>query len=355
MLSISIIIPVYNVEPFVQRCLESVMLQDQADADVECIIVDDCGIDGSMGIVRKLIGKYHGPIRFFIVQHEQNRGLSAARNTGLSKAIGDYIMFVDSDDYLLPDSIQYFLDNLIQYPAADIIMGNVKNVKNDDVMIHNIQEPWYIDDPDVFFRRVLHHQIYLYAWNKLIRRNILLEHGLLFEEGTIYEDQLWSYMLFSHISSVLLLPRVTYIYEYNINSIVNTTFTSEKSDKTVWSFTVSCSKMLDNPPVAEKYKRNMTVDYLLFIMYFLMNGVDVLSRCPVSPKVIDDFLAVRKRLLLRAMRYGRLLLTYFILLLFPPLCNVQRLRFFRHHYHDLESLVNNVSHLTDFLHNRFRV
>lgn len=350
-MKISIIIPIYNVEPYVQRCLESVMAQDNAEVDMECIVVDDCGRDRSMDIVREVIAAYQGTIRFVIVEHEQNRGLSAARNTGLEKASGDYVLFIDSDDYLLPDSISYFMDNLAQHPDVDMVVGNVRDIKYDDLLTHNIYEPWLIDDRNVFFRRMLNHQIYLYAWNKLIRRDVLMDNGIRFEEGILYEDQLWSYQLFSCLSSVLLLPRVTYIYEYNENSIVNTTFTNEKAEKTIRSYTISVNKMLDSPPDAGRYQHNMTVDYMLFMTYFMMNGTDVLLRCSVSREIANGFLAVRNRLMKRALRSGRLLLSCFILLLYPPFANLQKLHFFRHHYYNIESAFNIMGHLTDFLHN----
>ena len=355
MVSISIVIPVYHVEPYIQRCLESVMAQDKAEANIECILVDDCGQDCSMAIARATVANYQGSITFRIVSHKENRGLSAARNTGLSQATGDYVMFIDSDDYLLPDSISYFLENLERHPDVDIVMGNVRNCKDGGLMIRNISEPWLIDQPDIFFRRVLHHQIYLYAWNKLIRRDVLTRNGILFEEGTIYEDQLWSYLVFSCVSTVLLLPNITYIYENNPNSIVNTTFTAEKAERAVWSYTVSCNKMLDRPPVPQRYTRNMTVDYLLFMSYFLMNGADVASRSVISQEVRRDFLAVRKRLMFLSLRYGRFVLACFFLLLFSPFNRIQKWRLFRHHYYDLESVVNEVAHLTDFLHRKDRL
>lgn len=352
MINISVIIPVYNVEPFVKRCLESVVEQDQADAHMECIVVDDRGQDRSMEIVHETIDAYHGPISFEIIVHERNLGLSMARNSGLARAKGDYVLFIDSDDHLMPGAIQYFLDQLKLHPDVDMIMGNGRNGRNGELLILNIEEPWLITDRNVFFQRMLHHQIYLYAWNKLIRRSVLVDHHVQFEEGIYYEDQLWSYQLFSNLTSVLLLPWVTYFYEYNENSIVNTTFTEEKADKSLWSYTVSCNKMLDNPPDASKYSHNMTVDYLLFMTNFLMNGVDVLSRCPVSEANAKSFYAVRKRLLLRSVRCGRVLLSFFFLLLFPPLSYLQKIRTFRHHYYDIESVVNHVGHLTDFLHRR---
>ena len=105
MTRLSIIIPVYNVASYIKRCLESVLFQDHVLLDIELIIVDDCGQDQSMDIVRQIVAGYHGPVLCKVLHHDKNLGLSAARNTGLKAATGDYVLFVDSDDYLLPNSI----------------------------------------------------------------------------------------------------------------------------------------------------------------------------------------------------------------------------------------------------------
>jgi hypothetical protein len=99
----------------------------------------------------------------------------------------------------------------------------------------------------------------------------------------------------------------------------------------------------------------MTVDYLLFMSYFLMNGADVASRSVISQEVRRDFLAVRKRLMFLSLRYGRFVLACFFLLLFSPFSRIQKWRFFRRHYYNLESVVNEVAHLTDFLHRKDRL
>lgn len=355
MVSISFIIPVYNVEKFVQRCLESIMAQEGAEADMECLIIDDCGSDNSMQIVHKMIVNYQGAIRFDIIQHDVNCGLSAARNTGIKKAQGDYVFFVDSDDYLKQDSISYFLKNLKIYPHVDMVIGNAKDCKDNSFLIHHIKDSLIINDCNVSFQRMLRHQIYLYAWNKLIRRDLLIKYHIYFEEGILYEDQCWSYELFSHISSVLLLPKVTYVYENNPLSIVNTSFTPERSDLVLKSFAFSTSKILDIPPASGKYKTNMAVDYLLFMMYYMMKGVDVLLHCSVSETTACYFKNVRKSLFSRSVKYGRLMISCFFLLLFPPFCYVQRLRLFRIHYFDLEQAVNRLCHLADFLHSKNRI
>ena len=106
------------------------------------------------------------------------------------------------------------------------------------------------------------------------------------------------------------------------------------------------------PPNPVRFNRNMVVDYLLFMGNYLMNGVDVLSRFPMTTVTGKAFYAVRLKLLLRSLRYGRLLLSCFLLVLFSPLCYLQKLRFFRRHYYNMESVVNIIAHLTDFLHRK---
>ena len=80
-MKLSIIIPVYNVEKYIQRCLESVMSQETDSFETECIIVDDCTPDSSMDIIRKMVNDYQGSISFIFLNHQQNKGLSEARNT----------------------------------------------------------------------------------------------------------------------------------------------------------------------------------------------------------------------------------------------------------------------------------
>ncbi len=355
MINVSYIIPIYNVEQYVHRCFMSLLTQGSAGANIECVFVDDCSPDKSMNIVNQIISDYKGNIQFKVLTHDKNRGLSAARNTGLKHATGDYIFFVDSDDYLMPDSLQYLLGYLKENPDVEMVIGNAKNSKDNSLLIHHIQAPLLINDCNVSFQRMLRHQIYLYAWNKLIRRDFLVKHHILFEEGILYEDQCWSYELFSHVSSVLLLPKVTYVYENNPMSIVNTSFTPERSDLVLKSYAIGISKMLDMPPVPGKYKTNMAVDYLLFMMYYMMNGVDVLLRCPVSEATACFFKNVRKRFLARSVKYGRLIISIFILLLFPPFCYVLKLRMFRQHYYDLDKIVNRLCHLADFMHRKNRI
>ena len=124
MLNLSIIIPVYNVEAYIEECLASVVAQSDAKANIECIIVDDCSPDGSMDIVRRFVENYQGAVQFRTLRHEVNRGISAARNTGVEAATGDYVFFIDSDDYLMEHGLKTLVDGLLANPDADVVQGN---------------------------------------------------------------------------------------------------------------------------------------------------------------------------------------------------------------------------------------
>lgn len=115
---ISIIIPVYNVAPYIEKCLETVI--SQSYENLEIILVDDCGSDNSMDIVRDFCSSHIG--NFVLLNHERNRGLSVARNTGVKHAKGDYLFFLDSDDELPKDAIRNFVQYLNKHGDADFLI-----------------------------------------------------------------------------------------------------------------------------------------------------------------------------------------------------------------------------------------
>lgn len=104
-MNVSIIIPIYNVASYIEECLRSVMLQTY-QGKMERLMVDDCGTDDSIAIAEKMIANYSGPIKFQIMHHEYNRGLSAARNIGTLQATGGYLYYLDSDDEITIDCIK---------------------------------------------------------------------------------------------------------------------------------------------------------------------------------------------------------------------------------------------------------
>lgn len=345
---ISIIIPVYNVERYVRCCIESVIAQETPLADIECVIIDDCTPDNSMSIVLQMIEAYHGTIHFQIINHDKNRGLSAARNTGLRNATGDYIFFLDSDDRLSPDSIQYFVESASVYPKVDLIMGGPK-MSTSDHQQQPLLDPIYFCDRGNYAQYILRRRTWS-ACNKLIRRSLLIDNHIFFMEGILFEDYPWSYEVSCHVSSALLLPRQTYIYEYNDESITKTILMPGKGDKILNSFVVAISRMLKNPPTSKTFNNNITVDYLLCMAYPLQIGVDILLHSKVNLESKKKFRFIRLRLLKQSLLCGRLLIFAFLLLLFPPFCYLQNFRLFRRNYDRIENIVNRLSHLLDLVH-----
>lgn len=349
-ISVSIIVPVYKVEKYIQRCVQSILCQRNVDAFIECIFVDDCSPDSSMDIVRKELRLYDGPIVFLFIKHEENLGLSMARNNGLQNASGDYIFFMDSDDYLLPNSMEYILGELKSHSGVDMIISNVKNCKDNSSVICNIQEPTVIIDNTIIFRKLLNKELYAYAWNKLIKRDFLLENKLYFEKGILYEDILWSYFVFRNLTSVLVLPEVTYVYEYNPSSIVNAIYTREKVEKVLGSYIMICNKLLDSPPASDNSNIDFTVDYLLYIENVLMMAIDMFLKYGSSSESKIALYGVRRRLITRAITSCRLFLFLFFLLLYSPLNNLLNFSFFRKNYYKLTKIINRLAHLTDPFH-----
>lgn len=216
---ISVVVPIYNVESFIQRCLKSVMAQEVDNLRMECILVDDSSPDNSMKIAQQVLDDYHGNITFKVLHHERNRGLSAARNTGIMAAQGDYIFFLDSDDWLTPKSLSKMYAVLSDYPDCPLVIGQHLNSSNTSP---NYAKIGFLSDDQEIKQMFLEDIIPIYAWNKLVKRQLLIDFSVFFVEGYIYEDVWWSYRLFNLVETVYLLPELVYIYETNPTSIMAT-------------------------------------------------------------------------------------------------------------------------------------
>ena len=126
---VSVIIPIYEVSDYVERCIRSVI--GQSYSDIECIIVDDATKDDSIVKCERLIEEYDGPIRFRVLHHEVNRGLSAARNTGTEEATGEWIYYLDSDDEITPDCLEKLMSIAQEHPDAEMVLSNtLKHFEN---------------------------------------------------------------------------------------------------------------------------------------------------------------------------------------------------------------------------------
>lgn len=210
---ISIIVPVYNVSQYITKCLDSVY--GQTYKNIELILVDDCGSDDSMTIVQDYLAS-HVSIDANIISHQKNRGLSAGRNSGMEKALGEYVYFLDSDDYITPDCIEALVKPL-NNKKYDVVVGDYQysNGEKSDLKLHNEE----LSDKQIL-DSYANGLWYVMAWNKLCRKDFLLANNLTFEEGYLHEDVIWSFKLACKAQSMYVINKVTYNYLVRSSSIM---------------------------------------------------------------------------------------------------------------------------------------
>ena len=328
MLTISIIIPVYKVEAYIEECLASVVAQSDAKANIECIIVDDCSPDGSMDIVRRFVDNYQGAVQFRLLRHEVNRGLSAARNTGVEAATGDYVFFIDSDDYLMEHGLKTLVDGLLANPDADVVLGNILFLGK-NVYIKR-KEPFVLLSKKERLSALVNSLITCNSWNRLVRRSVLIDNRVFFKEGIIFEDYPWSYQLMAVVQKVLVLPQVTYYYRPNANSIMHSR--QLKIGKTIYCWDVILTTML-------KQERNIRGCLLVNVFSRLLEIQNMIDQHGCSEEELQAFRRLRSRLLKNIISHGRPLLLLFSLTIFKPFYHIYSFHFVRRNYHILERIM----------------
>lgn len=224
---ITIGIPVYNVEDYIGDALHSVL--DQTYPNLEILIVDDKTPDKSIEVAKQIVALHPRRDCVHFLYHEQNRGLSCARNTIIDAATGEYLFFLDSDDYISADCIEKLYSYMAKYDA-DYVEGSFDTVNQDTSGVKYIHEHSenFIKDAQCVLNWKKHDFIffdscfpYINAWNKLINYAFLKKMQLRFEPGRLYEDGYFSFMLSLKATSCYVSSDVTYHYRIRDNSIMH--------------------------------------------------------------------------------------------------------------------------------------
>ena len=206
---LSIIVPVFNVVPYLRECLDSILQQNFSRA-YEVILVDDCSSDGSIEICRQYTQDH--PQSFRLIENKTNMGVSVARNLGLEKATGRYLMFVDADD-ILPLSAVSYLFNAAEENDTDIVKGNLSlfDETHKTPARDNVRKTKVISGEDVLTALYEHKSVRGHIGGKLFRRGRLGK--IRFPVGVrMAEDLLYFSELFSKAESMVLLNRNVYCY-----------------------------------------------------------------------------------------------------------------------------------------------
>jgi len=243
LLLVSVIIPVYNVEPYLKESIESVL--NQTYENLEIIIIDDGSTDGS----GRVCDEYAKQDERIIVIHQDNRGLSAARNTGLDLMTGDIVAFLDSDDSYHPDFVETMLNVMIA-DKADIVICEYKICDSLSSLsieckgrIRPLPGGYY--DHISSLQALAEGRINISAWNKLYRRK--LWNGIRFPVGYIYEDNATLFRIFDLSRSASIINKPLYYYRKHSKSITETRLIKSLPDLDI-AFSLFESYISDNIP-----------------------------------------------------------------------------------------------------------
>lgn len=217
MLILSIIVPVYNVERYLKKCLDSLLQQNLNAAAYEIILINDGSTDGSEAIAQNYTHSYSN-IKLF---NQENRGLGAARNAGIELAEGKYIQFVDSDDYLEPNALAALIDKM-EREQLDVLRFNYQNVNEAYKLIQYKSKHWadYRDeliDGIGFLNKRL--GFACYACQFLFRASLLKKEENKFVEGIFFEDTEWTPRILVQANRVNSSDKMVYNYLARSGSI----------------------------------------------------------------------------------------------------------------------------------------
>lgn len=248
---VSIIVPIYKVEPYLRRCLDSIV--NQTYTNLEIILVDDGSPDGCP----QICDEYAAKDKRIIVIHKENGGLSDARNAGLGICKGEYVSFVDSDDWVDEKYIETFCTILIKEGTYDIIAANHFKCNENEKNIGS-----YSKDKKILTKQNAISNycklgiIPICAWNKLYNANFLKDNKLSFKKELLFEDQLWGLQCASKAEKIRLIPQAIYFYDNRQSSIMNSPNISIDKRINSWSKILQESiQILDNSEICLK-KRN---------------------------------------------------------------------------------------------------
>lgn len=258
---VSLIIPVYNVENYIEKCLDSVV--NQTLKDMEIIIVNDGSQDKSKQKIEKYLKKYSS-IKYL---EKENGGLSDARNYGMPHATGEYIAFLDSDDYV-EKTMYEEMYNIAKKENADMVecdfVWEYPNKKREDIgeFYHSKKE--------------MIEKGHVVAWNKLIKREIIEKTKIIFPVGLRYEDMEFFYKLVPYIDKVSFVKKCFVHYVQRENSIANT---QNVRTKEIFTILDNVIKYYKENGLYEEYKDELEYIYVKFLLCSSLKRI-----CKISEK-----------------------------------------------------------------------
>ena len=230
---VSIIIPIYNGEMFLDKCVQSAI--NQSYKNIEVILVDDGSTDSS----GEMCDNYASKDNRIKVIHKINGGLVSSRKAGLRASTGDYILYIDGDDWIETDLVKHYMNQVFEFKADVVISSHIVNLEGrEDVLLNTLPSCVYNKDKltSVIYPKMLYtgkfsqFGVFSYSWGKLYRKELLLENQLKVDESlTIGEDALCLYPTLLDANTLVILEQPYYHYRQRANSLIKTLRTIEIS------------------------------------------------------------------------------------------------------------------------------
>ncbi|MDM5221857.1 glycosyltransferase [Peribacillus sp. NJ11] len=299
---VSIIVPIYNVEKYLVRCLDS--LVNQTFNEIEIILVNDGSTDNSIDIIEEFQKKYE----FIEVINKINGGLSSARNAGIEKARGEFLLFIDSDDYIELNMVEML------YSAASTSNSEIAICKFSYVYSNNNDKEINTNEDYNKYKFVNNNQLIKlfllnivsgHAWNKLVKRELFIKHNIEFPYGKYYEDAPTMMKLFSVVNKCTLINDSLYNYLQREDSIIKST-----DIKKVKDHLNNLTEIKNQLSIQQKNELNHEIQYFsinqLFYNSYLLSKIEnkenVLEHKPLLKKNIKtiDYISLLRIKSLRA-------------------------------------------------------
>lgn len=207
---ISIIIPAYNVEKYIQACLSSVKVQ--SNPEFECIVVDDGSTDETLDIIRQTVGEDDR----FKIYHHKNQGVSEARNVAISHAHGQYLMFLDGDDLLQENAVEIVLKD-IEDNVPDVVLYPMQSYYEREESKHEIRyREWQLSQKECTGSEALadciHKDNFMFAvWQTVVKTSYVRENEYVFKRGIVHEDELWLTRIIGNAAIVRMGSKAYYL------------------------------------------------------------------------------------------------------------------------------------------------
>jgi len=285
-IKVSIVVPVYNTEKYLDKCLHS--LVNQTLDLVEIIIVNDGSTDKSQMIIDEYLKKYPDRVKIFI---KNNGGLSDARNFGIERASGEYIGFVDSDDYVNTNMFKNLYEAAIS-KNADIVECDYKSFyyKKDEIVFFEPDCKTNKKYQDIIINesKSIIVDISDMAWNKIYRKNLFIDYTIRFPKGLWHEDYATIPILISKAKKYALIDYVGYYYLQRENSITHSVSTKSLDVISGFNYTINEMKRLESYNIFEEELYEKYKGLLVKIMFIIIKLKKNDYRIIRSKNVIDS-------------------------------------------------------------------